>query len=317
MNRKSIILDCDPGHDDAVALLLAASHPNIDLLGVTVVAGNQTLEKTGKNALNLCQYLHIDVPICLGAPRPLIKEIEVCGEIHGETGLDGFEFPPLKKQYDPRRAVEFIVETILNSEEKVTMVTTGPMTNLALAIRYEPKIIERIQEVILMGGSTENGNVTPAAEFNIYSDPEAAYIVFQSPLKVTMVGLNVTRKALVLPNVLKRMEKAKNKASKLFVKLMKVYNGNQRKVFGILAGPLHDPVTIAYLIDPSVLTIQHVHCDIEIAKTSSYGRTNCDVFDYQHLPKNTYVATDIDVLRFWDIIEQGIQSYSERKKTNE
>jgi len=123
--------------------------------------------------------------------------------------------------------------------------------------------------------------------------------------------LNVTRKVLVLPDVVKRMEKAKNKASTLFVKLMKVYNENQHRVFGLAAGPMHDPVTIAYLIDPSVLTIQYVHCDIEIAKTSSYGRTNCDVFDYQHLPKNTYVATDIDVLKFWDIIEQGIQSYSE------
>jgi ribosylpyrimidine nucleosidase len=309
MPKRRIILDCDPGHDDAIALMLAGNHPDIELIGVTVVSGNQTLEKTAKNALNLCQYLNLDVPVCLGASTPIIKDVEVCAEIHGETGLDGFDFPKLNKTYDSKRAVDFIIDTILRSKEKITMVTTGPMTNLALAIRLEPRILENIDEVVLMGGSYSNGNVTPAAEFNIYSDPEAAYIVFNANVKVTMVGLDVTRKVLVLPKIVERMGQINNKASILFTKLMKVYNENQKKVFGLSGGPMHDPVTIAYLIDPSILTTKYTHCDIDISHESSYGRTNCDLFDYLHLQKNTYVGIDIDVSAFWNIIEEGIKRY--------
>ncbi len=309
MNKRKIILDCDPGHDDAIAILLAGNNPKIELLGITVESGNQTLEKTGRNALNLCQYLNLHVPVCLGSSNPIIKEVEVCEAIHGESGLDGFEFPSLTKKIDKRNAVEFIIQTILESEEKITMVTTGPMTNLALAIRVEPKILENIKEVILMGGSYTNGNVSPAAEFNIFFDPEAAYIVFSSGCKITMIGLDVTRKVLVLPEIVSRMEKIKSKGSDLFTKLMKVFNENQGKVFGFKGGPLHDPVTIAYLLNPSLLKINYVHCDIDISHGTSYGRTNCDMFDYMHLEKNTYVATDIDVEKFWNIIESGLKSY--------
>ena len=306
MKTRKIILDCDPGHDDAIAILLAGNNPAIDLLGITVVAGNQTLEKTGLNTLKLCQYLNIDVPVCLGSANPIVKEIEVCEAIHGETGLDGFEFKPLNRGFDSRNAIEFICQTILNSKEPVT-VTTGPMTNLALAMKFEPKILLNIEEVVLMGGSYSNGNVTPAAEFNMFTDPEAAYIVFNTELKVTMVGLDVTRKVKVLPEIVKRMEKIDTKSSLLFTKLMKVFNDNQKKVFGLEGGPLHDPVTIAYLIDHTVLELKFVHCDIDISRGPSYGRTNCDLFDYMHLKKNTFVATNINSDKFWDIVEAGIK----------
>ncbi len=310
MNKRKIILDCDPGHDDAIAIMVAGKNKYLDILGITVVSGNQTLEKTGLNALNLCQYLKLDVPVCLGSSRPIIKEVEVCADIHGETGLDGFEFPKLEKKFHKDGAVDFIINTLMSSKDKITVVTTGPMTNLALAMRIEPKIIDSIEEVILMGGAYTNGNVSPAAEFNIYSDPEAAYIVFNSKCKVTMIGLDVTRKVLVLPNVIERMERIDNIASRLFVKLMKVYNENQRKVFGLEGGPMHDPVTIAYLLNPEVLTVKYVNCEIDIDHGTSYGRTNCDIFDYMHKEKNTFVATDIDVEEFWNIIEAGIKSYS-------
>ena len=309
MNKRKIILDCDPGHDDAVAIMLAGKNPKIDLLGITVESGNQTLTKTGRNALNLCQFLHIDVPICLGASNPIIKEVEVCEAIHGESGLDGYEFPELKIGYDSRHAVTFIIETILQSNEKVTMVTTGPMTNLALALRLEPTIAENIEEVVVMGGSYNNGNVTPAAEFNIFCDPEAAYIVFNSGLKVTMVGLDVTRKVLVLPEIVDRMTKIGTNASDLFTKLMIVFNENQKRVFGFEGAPLHDPVTVAYLIDPTLLELEYVNCEIDISQGSSYGRTNCDIFGYLNLTPNTYVATKINVNTFWDIIEDALKMY--------
>ena len=309
MKKRKIILDCDPGHDDAVAIMLLGRNPMFDLLGITVESGNQTLAKTGRNALNLCQYLKIDVPVCLGASNPIIKEVEVCPAIHGESGLDGFTFPDLKIKFDTRHAVDFITETIMNSNEKVTMVTTGPMTNLALAIRMEPKILDNIEEVVLMGGSYNNGNVTPAAEFNIFCDPEAAYISFNSGLKVTMVGLDVTRKVLVLPEVVERMSKIDTDAGDLFTKLMIVFNENQKRVFGFDGAPLHDPVTIAYLIDPTLLDVDYVNCEIDISHGSSYGRTNCDIFNYLNLDKNTYVAKDINVEKFWDIIEEALKMY--------
>ncbi len=309
MYKRKIILDCDPGHDDAIAIMLAGKHEDLDLLGITVECGNQTLEKTGLNALNICQYLDIDVPVCLGSAEPIIKAVEICPAIHGESGLDGFDFPPLTKKFDERHAVTFIIQTIMNSKEKITVVTTGPMTNLALAMKMEPKIKDNIEEVVLMGGAYTNGNVTPAAEFNINCDPEAAYIVFNSGCIIKMFGLDVTRKVLVLPNIIQRMEKIDNKASVFFTKLMKVFNENQKKVFGFEGGPLHDPVTIAYLIDRKVCEMSFVHCEIDISQGSSYGRTNCDIFNYLKLPKNTYVATDIDVDRYWEIIESGIKKY--------
>lgn len=309
--KKKIILDCDPGHDDAIALLLSARSDKIELLGVTVESGNQTLEKTGINTLNLCQYLEIDVPICLGATRPIIKDVEVCEAIHGESGLDGFDFSKLNISFDKRHAVNYIIDTLKSSQEKITLVTTGPMTNVALALRLEPKIMSNIESIVLMGGSTVNGNVSPAAEFNILVDPEAAHIVFNSGLKVVMVGLDVTRQVKVLPEIITRMEKISNKASLLFTKLMKVFNDNQKKVFGLEGGPLHDPVTIAYLIDSSVLNLTYAHCDIDISRGPSYGRTNCDLFDYLKLPKNVFVATAIDVNKFWQIIEDGIKKYND------
>lgn len=309
MKPRKIILDCDPGHDDAIAIMLAGHHSAIDLIGITVVGGNQTLEKTGLNTLNLCQYLDINVPVCLGSAEPIIRTLEVCPQIHGESGLDGFDFPPLNLKFDDRHAVNFIIETLLNSNERITIVTTGPMTNLALAMKVEPKIINKIEEVVLMGGSYTNGNVTPAAEFNIYSDPEAAYIVFNSSCQVKMFGLDVTRQVMVMPEVITRMDQINNKASTLFVKLMKVFNENQRKTFGLAGGPLHDPVTIAYLINPDVVKLSYVNCEIDIAQGQSYGRTNCDIFDYMKRQKNTYVATSIDVSMYWDIIEEGIKQY--------
>ncbi len=310
MKTKKIILDCDPGHDDAIAILVAHAHEKIELMGITVVSGNQTLEKTGINALNICQHLNIDVPVCLGASEPLIKPRQVCPDIHGETGLDGFDFPPLEKDYDPRKAVDFINDVLTHSQEKITIVTTGPMTNLALALKLYPDIKTHIEEVVLMGGSYQHGNVSPAAEFNIYADPEAAYIVFNAGLRIKMFGLDVTRKVMVLPEIISRMEIINNKASLLFPQLMLAFNRNQKKVFGLPGGPLHDPLPIVYLIDPEVCELRFVHCDIDISRGPSYGRTNCDLFGYLKMPENTYVAVNVDVQKYWNIIEACLKKYN-------
>ena len=306
--KRNIVLDCDPGHDDAVAILLAGKNPNLNLLGISVVAGNQTIEKTARNALNVATFLGINVPIAIGCEFPMVRERVICAAIHGESGLDGFEFPNYGDKFDKRHGVQLLIDSVMNND-KVTIVATGPLTNVAMAIKLEPKILERLDEIIIMGGSVDNGNTSPAAEFNIMCDPEAAHVVFSSGVTVRMVGLNVTRKVIVTPEVVDRMEKINNKASDMFVKLMRVFNGNQRKTFGVAAGPLHDPATIASIIDRDLIKWQKMNVVIDISHGPSYGRTNCDVFDYLHAPHNAYVAMDIDVNKYWDIIEEGIRSY--------
>ena len=306
--KRNIILDCDPGHDDAVAILLAGKNPNINLLGISVVAGNQTIEKTARNALNVATYLGINVPICIGCEFPMVRERVICAAIHGESGLDGFDFPDYGDKFDKRHGVQLLIDSVMNND-KVTIVATGPLTNVAMAIKMEPRILKRLDEIVIMGGSVDNGNTSPAAEFNIMCDPEAAHVVFSSGVTVRMVGLNVTRKVIVTDEVVNRMEKINNKASDMFVKLMKVFNENQRKTFGVSAGPLHDPATIASIIDESLIKWQKMNVVIDISHGPSYGRTNCDVFDYLQAPQNAYVAMDIDVNKYWDIIEKGIREY--------
>lgn len=308
MARK-IILDCDPGHDDAIAILLAGQKKYFDLLGITTVSGNQTIEKTTQNAINLVNFLNLDVQIAMGASEPLVRKKQICEEIHGKTGLDGYEFPKYNQVPIQLNASQFIVNKVLENDH-VTLIATGPITNIALALKLEPKIKEHIDEIIFMGGSIDNGNVSPAAEFNVLCDPEATHIVLTSGLPIKMVGLNVTRKVLCSKDVIERMSLIKNKTSDLFVKLMNVFNTNQAKTFNnFIGGPLHDPVTIASLIDDKLVTFKHLNVDIDLSHGPSYGRTNVDMFDYLHKEHNCFVAIDVDVNRFWDIVEEGIKNY--------
>lgn len=309
MNKRKIILDCDPGHDDAVAIILAAKNPNLELLGITVVAGNQTLENTQRNALRLVQHLDLNLPVYAGCGQPMVRDKVIAGDIHGETGLDGPVFEELNREIEADHAVNYIIKTLMNSPEKVTVVTTGPMTNLGMALRMEPKIVDKIQEIVFMGGSYANGNVTPAAEFNILADAEAAHVCISSGLPITMVGLDVTRKALCYPEIVERMRKVGNKASDLFTDLMAFFCKTQKEVYGWEGGPLHDPITIAYLIDPTVLTTKPMNVTVDTSSSHSYGRTNCDFFGYMKKEPNVNVGIDIDVEKFWDIVEDGLKLY--------
>lgn len=309
MLKRKIILDCDPGHDDAVAIMMAASSVKIDLLGITVEAGNQTIEKTGLNALHLVEYLDLDIPVALGRGFPLKRNPITCSRIHGESGLDGFIFPLPKKVIDKRDAVSFLRDTLLDNE-KVTLVPTGPLTNIGLLLEKYPEVKPHIEEIVLMGGSMGHGNVTPAAEFNILCDPEAAQIVFNSGVKVKMIGLDVTRKVLLYPDLLERMHLIGNKVSELFYQLMKVFNKTQKDVFGFEGAPLHDPATILSLINPDIIKYQYMNVDIDVTGGPSYGRTNCDRFNYLKQKPNAYVAIDIDVDLYWKEIEKGLKTFN-------
>jgi ribosylpyrimidine nucleosidase len=310
MDKCKIILDCDPGHDDAIAIMIAGNTPGIELLGITVVAGNQTLEKTSKNALRVCEYLGIDVPVYSGCGGPMVRDKQVISsEIHGETGLDGPSFNELTKELENKHGVQFIIDTLLASKGDITLVATGPLTNLAMAMRMNPKIVEKIKQIVIMGGAYQLGNVTPAAEFNILADADAAHVVFTCGRKVVMVGLDVTRKVLCYPEIIQRMKKLNTKASKLFEDLMLFFNKSQKEVFGWDGGPLHDPVTIAYLIDPTVIETKSMYTEIDIRGVQSYGRTNCDFFGNSGKQPNSEIAVEIDVEKFWNIVEQAISRY--------
>lgn len=311
MAKRKIILDCDPGHDDAVAIMMAAKHPDLELIGITVVKGNQTLDKTTKNALNVCQFLGIDVPVYQGMGVPMVIESPATEErVHGESGLDGPTFDKLTKQKESKHAIDFLIETLMSSDGDITLVPTGPLTNIAMAMRIEPRIVDKIKEIVLMGGSYQLGNVTPSAEFNIFADAEAAYVVFGSGVKVTMCGLDITRKVLCYPSIVERMAKHSNPAAKLFTDLMGFFIKAQKETYGWEGAPLHDPTTIAYLIDPSVITVKPMHTDIEIRSEQSYARTNCDYFNLTDGVINTDVAIAIDTPKFWDIVENCIKLYN-------
>ena len=309
MQKEKIILDCDPGHDDAVAIMLAAINPKIELLGITVVAGNQKLEKTVNNALKVCNHLNLDVPVYSGMSRPMIREQLIADDIHGETGLDGPKFEELKIKAEDKHAVNFIIDTLMNSDEKITLVPTGPLTNIGMAIRFEPRIIEKINRIVLMGGSYQLGNMTPAAEFNILADPDAAHVVFSSGVKVVMMGLDLTRQASATKEVVEKIKSLNNKASKLFVDLMEFFAASQKNVFGWSAPPVHDPTTIAYIIDPECIEVKPMFCEIELWSEKSYGRTLCDYFGILKKEPNVDVAVKLDFDRFWNLIYENLKLY--------
>lgn len=310
MEARKIILDCDPGHDDAVAIMMAAIHPKIDLLGITIVAGNQTLEKTTINALNVCQYLDIDTKVYAGCGIPMVREKQIIADdIHGESGLDGPVFDPLTRKVEDKHAVDYIIETLMDSDGDITLVPTGPLTNIAMAMRMQPKIVDKIKEIVLMGGAYQLGNVTPAAEFNILVDAEAAHVVFTSGRPIVMMGLDLTRQALCYPSIVERMGKIDTKAAQLFADLMRFFGQQQKAVFGWEGGPLHDPTCIAYLIDPSSIEVKPMYTEVEIRSEKSYGRTLCDYFNTSKKEANALVGVKLDNDKFWDIVEDCIRLY--------
>lgn len=306
-----IILDVDPGHDDAVAMMLAWAHPRIDLKAVTVVAGNQTLEKTVRNALNVATAIGLEgVPVAAGMSRPMVREQQVIADdIHGVTGLDGPTFPEPTVPLDPRHAVDLIIELVMASDGDITLVPTGPLTNVAMAMRREPRMVEKIERIVLMGGSYQLGNVTPAAEFNIFADPEAAHIVFSSGRPVVMMGLDLTRQAKVYPRVIERIKGLDNPVAVLFAELMEFFAKTQKEVFGWEAPPLHDPTTVAWLIDPTLIGTKPMAVDVELRGELTYGRTCCDYFGMTGRPANAEVAVKLDQDRFWDLIHDTLALY--------
>lgn len=307
--KTKIILDCDPGIDDAVAIIMAIAHPDIELLGITVSAGNQTLEKTSRNAIGIVEYLNKgNIRVYPGCRMPMVREKLVTGgDIHGDNGLGGVTFENNKRDCETIHAVEFIRDTIMKSEEKITLVATGPLTNIAMALKMYPEIAEKTESIVLMGGAYGEGNVTASAEFNIYADPEAAYVVAHSDIPKVWMTLDMTNTTKCTPEVIERMKRINTPGADLFVRIMSFYSDVQKKLFGYAGGPLHDPTCLAYLIDRNMIETRKAHVDIDIRSEISYGRTVVDFRGRDGSEFNSDVSVSIDNEKFWNLVEDCLK----------
>jgi inosine-uridine nucleoside N-ribohydrolase len=293
---ERILLDCDPGHDDAIALLLALASPEIELLGVTTVAGNQTLEKTTANAIRVLDFVgRDDVPVVAGADRPLVREPFVAAYVHGETGLDGPDLPPPQRGPLEQSAVEFLAERVSGA----TLVAVGPLTNVALLL--ERHTTARPDRIVLMGGSIGLGNVTPAAEFNIWADPESAAQVFAAGIDLTMIGLDVTHDALLMTADAERL-RASGRTGRMVAELYDFFHRFHADTYGFGGSPIHDAVALAYVFRPDLVRTEHRHVAIECVSELNRGRTVVDLWRRTGQEPNAHVGVSVDGRAFVELL---------------
>jgi inosine-uridine nucleoside N-ribohydrolase len=302
-----IILDCDPGHDDAIALLLALASPELELVGVTTVSGNQTLDKTTANALRVLEFVgREDVPVHAGAGAPLVRERVVAEYVHGETGMDGPDLPPARRSSGEAHAVDFIADEIRARGGRLTLVPTGPLTNVALLLAQHPDA--RPERIVLMGGAVGEGNRTPAAEFNIWADPEAARRVFESGVDTTMVGLDVTHQALITDAHTEEL-RARGRVGTMVAELMDFYSRFHRRFYTDLAGsPMHDPVAVARVALPDLIDVHDAYITVDCGWEQGRGRTNVDWRGRGGHEPNAKVALGIDAEGFARTVIERVTS---------
>ncbi|MFL2030293.1 pyrimidine-specific ribonucleoside hydrolase RihA [Loigolactobacillus zhaoyuanensis] len=309
---KKIILDCDPGHDDAIALMMAVASPEIDLLAVTASAGNQTPQKTLNNVLRMLTLLgQTDIPVAGGNQKPLLQDLQVAASVHGETGLDGATLPEPGFAAQSITAVELIAKTLRASTVPVTLVVTGPMTNAALFLSVHPELRSKIAQIVFMGGAMGLGNWTPQVEFNMFVDPEAAKIVFDAGIPLVMAGLDVTHKAQILPADVIAFRELNNPVALAIADLLDFYHiyYSQPK-WGFKGTPVHDPCTLAWLIAPEMFTSVKRPLDIETTGKLTRGETIVDYYELTGEPANAKILLDIDREKFVDLLAQCLQTFA-------
>jgi purine nucleosidase len=302
-----LIIDCDPGQDDAIALMLAMASPDeLDLLGICAVAGNVPLILTEANARRIRDVSgRPQIPVFAGCPRPMVKILETAEYVHGKSGIDGAGLPDPSRPVEAAHAVDWLIDTLRHADDPITVATLGPLTNIAIAIVMAPDIVENISELVLMGGALSLGNITPAAEFNIYSDPHAAHIVFEAGIKLTMVGLDVTHQTRATPERLEAIRTIGNPAAICVAGMLDFYGAQYIETFGEGA-PLHDPCVIAYILRPDLFTGQQMRVDIEISSPLTIGRTVCDVHARGGQAANANVLEKIDADGFFALLGERL-----------
>lgn len=297
-----IILDCDPGHDDAMAIMLAYGTPEIELAAITTVAGNHGLELTTLDARRICSLCGIDnVPIAAGCAAPLVRPLVTAQHIHGEAGLEGHSWPEPTVRTVSEHAVDLIIDLVTAAPGEITLVPTGPLTNIAMAVRKEPRIVGRVREVVLMGGAFSHGNQTQTAEFNIYVDPEAAAIVFEAGWPVTMIGLEVTHMAQATEAVFQRIDAVATPVARAVSGMLRFYQARQKRETGIAAPYVHDPCAVTRVARPELVECHDAHVEVETAGRLTSGTTVTDFRKKEGRPFNAKVGTSLAVDGFWDL----------------
>lgn len=306
---QKVILDCDPGQDDAVALLLALAHPTrLNVLGITTVAGNVPLALTQRNARIMCAIAGSKTNVYAGCDRPLNRELVTAEEVHGRTGIDGIDITEPDVPLCEQHAVDFIIETLLASEpESVTLVPMGPLTNIAKAIQTEPQILGHIKEVVLMGGAMrEGGNVTPSAEFNIFVDPEAAETVMQCGRPLVVMSLDVTHLVLATPRRIKAIKSGNNAVCDAVAAMLEYFNRFDTQKYGSEGAPLHDPCTVAYLLEPALFEGKLCNVSVETRSELTLGHTSVDFWHVTDRPKNALWIDKVDADGFFGLLTRSL-----------
>ncbi|EKW5590118.1 pyrimidine-specific ribonucleoside hydrolase RihA [Raoultella planticola] len=306
-----IILDCDPGHDDAIAIVLALASPELDVKAITSSAGNQTPEKTLRNVLRMLTLLQRqDIPVAGGARKPLMRELIIADNVHGESGLDGPALPEPDFAPQSVTAVELMAKTLRESPQPVTIVATGPQTNVALLLNSHPELHDKIARIVMMGGAMVLGNWQPAAEFNIYVDPEAAEIVFQSGIPVVMAGLDVTHRAQIHGLDIERFRQLGNPVATIVAELLDFFMEYHKDAkWGFTGAPLHDPCTIAWLLKPQLFTSVERWVGVETQGKYTQGMTVVDYYFLTGNQPNTTVLLDVDREGFVDLLAARLAFY--------
>ena len=303
-----VLIDCDPGHDDAMALLLALASPELELIGVSTVHGNQTLDKTTANALRVLEFAgRGDIHVAAGAAAPLVREPHVAAHVHGESGLDGPDLPPPAGAPTMAHAVDFLADRLHEAARPVTLVPTGPLTNIALLLARHPDVVDDIERVVLMGGAIAEGNITPAAEFNIWVDPEAAARVFASGLDVTMVGLDVTHRALMTAAHAERL-RAGGRVGTMVAELWAFYHRWHSRVYEFEGTPVHDALAVAHVISGDFLRTERRNVEVDCASELCRGRTVVDLWQISGREPNAHVGVEVEGDAFLDLLVERICS---------
>lgn len=300
---QQIMIDCDPGVDDAIALLLALAAPELEIVGITTVAGNVPLALTAANARKICELAgRDDMGVYAGCPRPLLRSLHTAEDVHGKTGLEGVTLPEPTLPLQPQHGVQFLVDTLLRAEQPITLATLGPLTNVAIALIQAPAIATHIREIVMMGGAITQGNVTPAAEFNIYVDPHAAQVVFSSGIPITLLSLDVTHQVLTTPERLDRIRAIDTPVAQAAAALLSHYGRLDGDRHGLSGGPLHDPNVIAYLLQPSLYQGAPGHVSVETISPLTMGQTVVDFWGTTHREANAHVIQTADAEGFYQLL---------------